>query len=272
MESHRGTGDAKQGADLAEWEEIVESYLRGLGYTDRTLDGLTTERARQALRDRTRSAGVPEVDLWVDPACPYTWLVSRWLAEVGRQREVVLRYHVMSMRILNEGRTLDDRFRAAIEDTVGPSRVAIAILVHHGPEALPAWHTAFGRIVFRDRHRPSRAEYDAAATRALRRVGLPEELAEAAHTTAYDEALRRSHMAGVAPVGVDTGTPVLHLDGAAFFGPVLDAVPTGAEAVRLFDGVRLLGGCRLFHELKQTRTRPPDLTDLEGDMVMDGGR
>ncbi|MFE7564888.1 hypothetical protein ACFU74_35040, partial [Kitasatospora sp. NPDC057500] len=91
-------------------------------------------------------------------------------------------------------------------------------------------------------------------------AGLPEEPAEAAHTTEWDEALRRGHHAGVDPAGEDVGAPSLHVDGAAPFGPVLNAVPRGAEAVRAFDGVRPTAGHPAFFELKHARTGPPDFS------------
>jgi hypothetical protein len=135
--------------------------------------------------------------------------------------------------------------------------VAAAVCVTFGPKALRAWHTEFGSRIF-DRWRyPDPAEYDAATTQALAATGLPVELARVAHSTEYDEPLRRSHIEGTAPVGVDGGTPVVHVDGAAFFGPVLNAVPREADALRVFDGVRLLAGCPDFFELKRTRTTPP---------------
>lgn len=218
-----------------------------------------TTQARQRPREQHAA---PVVDLYVDPVCPYTWLVARWLREVERLRDVALRYHVMSLRLLNEGKPVYPELARTIEATTGPSRVATAVVVRHGTGALRAWHTAFGERVF-DRWRyADRAELRAAAEHALAASGLPTNLVEAADTTEYDEALRRSHVEGTLPVGVDCGTPVIHLDGAAFFGPVLNSVPAGDEALRLFDGVRLLAGSDDFYELKRTRSAPPDLCPL----------
>jgi hypothetical protein len=184
-------------------------------------------------------------------------VASRWLLEVERQRDIDLSFHVMSLRMLNENRFVDPDYQAVIEVSSGPSRVAAAVCGIYGPAALRAWHTAFGSRIFDHWRYPERAEYDAATQDALVATGLPVELARVADTTEYDEQLRRSHLEGTAPVGVDGGTPVVHVDGAAFFGPVLNAIPRGAEALRLFDGVRLLAGCPDFFELKRTRTAPP---------------
>jgi hypothetical protein len=57
------------------------------------------------------------------------------------------------------------------------------------------------------------------------------------------------------PVGEDVGTPVIHVEGNAFFGPVVTPSPRGEAAGKLWDGVRLVTGTDGFFEIKRTRDR-----------------
>jgi hypothetical protein len=61
-------------------------------------------------------------------------------------------------------------------------------------------------------------------------------------------------------VGQEVGTPVIAVEGSAFFGPVISPAPKGEAAGVLWDGVRVVAGYDGFYELKRSRTRGPIFT------------
>jgi hypothetical protein len=131
----------------------------------------TSAETNEARRVATsRATPVPghaiPVDLYVDPVCPYTWIASRWLLEVAKQRDIDLQLHVMSLRMLNEHRVVEEGERARIDNSFGPSRIATAVWVHHGEDSLRAWHTAFGTRIFNHWCFPDHEELQAAAVHA----------------------------------------------------------------------------------------------------------
>ncbi|WUH93487.1 DsbA family protein [Streptomyces sp. NBC_00433] len=199
-------------------------------------------------------------DFWFDPLCPWAWMTSRWMLEVEKVRPVTVRWHVMSLAVLNEDKldTLPEGYADFLREAWGPVRVVIAAQQLHGDEVVGPLYEALGTR-FHNQEQPRTKETIAAA---LESVGLPADLADYADKDTYDAELRASHKEGIDKVGQEVGTPVIAVPGAdgeqvAFFGPVVTPAPKGEDAAKLWDGTLLVASVPGFYEIKRTRTAGP---------------
>ncbi len=194
--------------------------------------------------------GRTRADFWFDPVCPFAWISSRWMLEVEKVRDVDVAWHVMSLPYLNELKEdISEGYRRKLQPAWGPVRVITAAEQRFGPDVVLPLYTAFGTRI----HHDQRELEPQLARDVLAEVGLPEGLADAWDDASFDEAVKRSHHAGMDQVGDDVGTPTIAVDGAAFFGPVLTSIPRGEEAGQLWDGALLMAKVPAFSELKRTR-------------------
>ncbi|MEV0036299.1 DsbA family protein [Streptomyces sp. NPDC050804] len=198
------------------------------------------------------------VDFWFDPLCPWAWMTSRWVLEVEKVRDIEVRWHVMSLAVLNEDKDIPEEYREGLAKAWAPVRVVIAAQQKHGDEVIGKLYTALGT---RFHNRGEGATREAIAG-ALDEVGLPADLIDYADTDTYDTELRASHKEGIDKVGQEVGTPVIAVPGengeqVAFFGPVVTPAPKGEEAAKLWDGTLMVASIPGFYEIKRTRTQGP---------------
>ena len=199
------------------------------------------------------------VDFWFDPSCPRAWMASRWVDEVAAHRELTVNWHIMSLAILNENNDVSEEYRAFFPRALRYARVVAAAEALNGSASLKPLYDALGKRI----HLEQRAtDVENVIAEALAEAGLPAELADRAQPDAdgvfeFEAQLRASHRSGIDLVGNDVGTPIIAVNGVAFFGPVISPAPTGEAALALWDGVVAVASYDGFFELKRSRTRDP---------------
>ncbi|WP_371335828.1 disulfide bond formation protein DsbA [Pseudonocardia sp. Ae706_Ps2] len=192
--------------------------------------------------------------------CPYAWITSQWLRTVAGTRPIQLAFRTMSLGVLNQD-PVDPREAArGYESAWRPVRVAEAIAATRGPGHLDRYLHEFGYRYHDLRHRhPDRPQDRDTVLRDTLAALDDTTLYGAADDPIWDEAVIASHTAALAgvsdPGGGGVGTPIVRINGAGIFGPILTEVPDPGRGAAIFDAVAVLAAQPEFTELKRTRER-----------------
>ncbi len=217
-----------------------------------------------------------DVELYVDPVCPYCWQTSKWLRQVQRVEHVDVGWRFISLQMVNEETGYDgmpEHYPAVHAQGTRMLRVLAATRAHAGNEAVGTLYAALGEQIW-ERPAPHPGDFGAVLSvhaqeldvrPALVTVGLPESLAAAAEDPAHDVVLRRETEHALARAGEDVGTPIVAFDppdGPGFFGPVISDLPSDEDAVAYYRALELLARWPGFAELKRSLRTVPDVRML----------
>ena len=202
-------------------------------------------------------AKIDTVDFYWDPVCPWCWITSRWMVEVGHQKQIQVNWKLFSLKIINSERDIPEPYRILHEIGLKALRVAAAVRKAYGNDGLAKIYTLMGTHYHHDEADIDTPE-DLEAL--LKAGGYHSRVAEAAADPDWDKIISADMDLAIAKVGKDVGVPLIVLDGGdgpGFFGPVCSPAPTGKAAVALWDAIIVAGRTPGFYELKRSRDTGP---------------
>ena len=197
------------------------------------------------------------IEYFFDPACPWTWMTSRWLVDVSAAVGIEVRWRNLSLAVVNAGREIPERFRTAQQAAARAHRVIAALVAAERDDLVGDFYTEWGRRFHHDGEHGD----PGLARRVAEAVGAAA-WADAADEDRWDEVIEASTEEGQGLAGGDdVGSPVLAFGEprVGIFGPIVSPAPTGVAAVALFDHVVALAATPSFFERKRGRTGGPEL-------------
>ena len=195
------------------------------------------------------------IEFFFDPACPWTWMTSRWLVDATDRTGRDIRWRNLSLAVINADRGIPDKYRAAVAAAGKAHRIIAAMRAEDRNDEIGDFYTEWGRRFHHDRVEPS----DDLASAVAAASGA-EQWAAAADDDRWDADVKASTQEGQELAGgSDIGSPLLAFGEprTGIFGPIVSPPPSGAEAVALLDHVLAAAAMPNFYELKRGRQRPP---------------
>lgn len=201
------------------------------------------------------------VEFYWDPVCPWCWITSRWMIDVGSQKQIQVNWKLFSLKKINAGRDIAKDFKILHEMGLRALRVAAAVRKEYGNEGIAKLYTVMGTRYHHDKEDIDEPEV---LDKILQTCGFAKQLADAVNKNAWDKMIAADMDQAIAKVGRDVGVPLIVLDGGkgpGFFGPVFSPAPSGQAAVELWDAIIVAGRTPGFFELKRTREIGPQFAE-----------
>jgi hypothetical protein len=206
---------------------------------------------------------VPDVEVFVDPSCPWAWVTSGWVKDVAPVRDLTVRWRSYCLEIRDDygvAPTVPEHFRKAALAGHALShrmlRIFEAARASEGERAVDALFTAWGIRFFGE----GRVRGDTLLSECVAASGLAPDLLDAADDDAWDSPIINAMEVAYAFGGPKTQTPTIVVRAEppyGFKGPVMAPAPTGDAAVRLWDAVQVIAAEPGFFEITRPRANPP---------------
>lgn len=199
-----------------------------------------------------------EVEVFVDPSCPWAWITCQWLREVAPQRDLAVTWRSFCLEIRDDygvAPYIPEERRELVIAAHALSHRMLRILeaarARAGEPAVDALYAAWGPRFF-----VAKGRDDSVLSGCLVDCGLDADLADAATEEKWDAPIVEAMDVAYAFGGEKTQTPtiVVRADPPhGFKGPVMAPRPTGAAALRLWDAIEVISQEPGFFEITRPR-------------------
>lgn len=201
-----------------------------------------------------------DAEFFLDPACPWCWITSRWVVNVQSERALSVRWRFISLYLINLDKDSDYAVshRPGALATFKLMRVLHEVGLREGNDAVGRLYTAMGTELHVHRRREEAyADIQSFAGECLGAVGLDPEYATHVDEESHDVVIREESDLGLERTGGNVGTPIITIgpdteSPRSFFGPVMPKAPKGDDAVALWNAVATLAHSDVA-EVKRTQ-------------------
>ncbi len=204
-----------------------------------------------------------DVEVFVDPSCPWAWITSRWVLEVAPARDLAVYWRSYCLEIRDDfgvAPTVPEELRQRALRGHALShrmlRIFEAARAADGEDVVGHLYAAWGRRFFP----PTRLDAGNLLADCIAASGLDATLIEAADDEKWDAPIRDAMEVAYAFGGPKTQTPTIVVRAEpphGFKGPVMAPAPQGDAALRLWDAIQVLSEDQGFFEISRPRANPP---------------